>query len=134
MEAEKIRLRGAICSCDKLNCPLAEHLGDIALPLNWGLALVEVRRAAVTTVRVIAGIAAHDAEELVIPALQWTVAGQIAEMPFSDQRRPVAGIPQRAGQSGVIRRDAHLRRVAITPPQRFDKPDRQAVLVTPGDQ
>src|SRR5258708_7520274 len=134
LEAEEIRLRRRGRFLDKGDRPLAQHVGDIALPLYRRLALVEVGLAAIAKMRVVAGIAAHDPEKLVIPALQRTVAWQIAEMPFADQRGAVAGIAQQRRESRVNRRYAHLRRVPIAPPQRLDEPDRQPVLVASSDQ
>jgi len=84
MEAEEIRLRRRGRRLDKGDCPVAEQVGDIALPLDWRFALVEVVLAAVATMRIVAGIAAHNPEKLVIPAPQRTLVGQIAKMPFAD--------------------------------------------------
>src|SRR6516164_3163967 len=134
MEAEEIRLRRRGRRLDKGDRPLAQHVGDIALPLHRRLTLVEIMLAAIAKMCVVAGIAAHDPEELVIPALQGTVARQIAEMPFADERGAVAGTTQQRRESRVTRRYAHLWRVAIAPPQRFDEPDRQPVLIASSDQ
>src|SRR5690348_907368 len=101
MEAEEIRLRRRGRRLDKGDRPLAQHVGDIALPLHRRLTLVEIMLAAIAKMRVVAGIAAHDPEELVIPALQGTVARQIAEMPFADERGAVAGITQRSAGSSM---------------------------------
>src|SRR6266478_3262287 len=120
METEEITLRRHGRRLDKGDRPLAQHFGDIALPLDRRLALVEVVLTPIAKMRVIAGIAAHDPEELVIPALQRTVARQIAEMPFANERGAVAGITQQRRESRVTRRYAHLWRVVMAPPQRLD--------------
>ena len=101
-------------STSRVTSSLAQHVGDIALPLDRRLALVEVVLAAIAKMRVIAGIAAHDPEELVIPALQRTVARQIAEMPFANERGAVAGTAQQRREGRVTRRYAHLGRVSTT--------------------
>src|SRR5260370_39427765 len=83
--------------------------------------------------RVVAGIAAHDPEKLVIPALQRTVAWQIAEMPFADQRGAVAGTAQQRRESRVNRRESPLPRRAIAPPPRPHGPHpRPAFVWAPG--
>src|SRR5260370_5949825 len=91
LEAEEMRLRRRGRFLDKGDRPLAQHVGDIALPLYRRLALVEVRLAAIAKMRVVAGIAAHDPEKLVIAALQGPVTRQIAGMPFAEQSGAVAG-------------------------------------------
>ncbi len=126
MQAQKIGLGPPRRRGDPGGRPFAQHIGDIAHPLDRGLSLVEVRLAAVTDMHVVAGEPAHHAEELVIAALQRAVARQIPEMPFADQRRAIAGVAQQRRQCGEPGRHPHLRRFAVAPAQRLDQPDRQA--------
>jgi hypothetical protein len=74
------------------------------MALDWHLLLMElacepgyrqrVRLRRGRTMIEIVGTTTDYSEEVVVAALQWTEIRQVAEMPFADQRGPVARLPQ----------------------------------------
>src|SRR5262245_59476056 len=106
MEAQQKRLSRPGISLDRLDCPIAEQVRHVAVPLDWYFLLVEltinkatgwtereVAQRARTMIEII-GSAGEDPEEVVIAALQWTEIRQEAEMPFADQRGAIACLLQ----------------------------------------
>ena len=111
---------------------VAQQVGDISDLIGLRLAFVEVEFAIVTAVRVVAREGAHDAEELVVAAPQRAEAGQVAEVPFADKRRPVAGATQLFGQGRIIGRHAHPVPRPLLRQKRLHQAKRKTVLVATG--
>src|SRR3954449_12434049 len=78
----------------------------------------------------IIGGATEDAEEMVVAALERAEIRQKTEVPFSDQRRAIAGLLQQGRQGRMARRQADVLR--STRIDRLLQADRHAVLVSPG--
>ena len=100
MQAEKIRRGRSGGGFGVSEGALAQQVGYIACQLDRQFAFVEVGFAALALMCVVTGLAAHDAEEFVIAALQRAVFRQKPEMPFPEQRGAIARLFME------IRRDA----------------------------
>ena len=95
MQAQEKRLFCPGVSLDRLNCPIAEQVRHVAVPLDRHLFLMELvcvvaTACGVRTVIKIIGTAAVYSEEVVVAALERAEIRQEAEVPFADQRRAVA--------------------------------------------
>src|SRR4029450_6077601 len=99
------RLLRSCIALDRLHRALAEEVGHIANAIDRHLLLVE-RHWRLAAVIKIVGIAAENSEEVVVAALERTEVGQIAEVPFADQRGAVARFLENRRQRRVARRQA----------------------------
>src|SRR5207244_8594047 len=116
---------------DHADRAIPEQRRQITRLPHGNIAVPEIRLLTARVVRVVIDGAASEAEEVVVAALQWTELRQVAEMPFPDERRPVAGFPQQRWQRRMLRRQADIRRGVG---QRLLEADTQPVLIAPCDQ
>jgi hypothetical protein len=135
MKADEEGLPGSGVSFDHIDGAGAQQIGQVAGPADFDVALPQIigvghRRAGF--VREVIDRAAAETIEIVVAALQRTEIGQPPQMPFADQRGLVAGLLQERRQGRMVRRQTDLARHARA--QRLFEPDRQPVLVTPGNQ
>src|SRR4029077_11627360 len=69
MEAQEIWFfHGRRCG-NPCNCPFTQYIRDVARPLDWDFALVEIVFTAVADMSVVPSESAHHSKELVIAAL-----------------------------------------------------------------
>src|SRR5215467_6653237 len=83
-----------------------------------------------SVVRVIVDGASAETIEMVVTALEWSEFWKSAEMPFADERRPVAALFQYGGKCRMLRRQSDI----AADRDRFFQANGQAVLVAAGDQ
>ena len=114
---------------------VAEQVREIANLVNLDIAIPEIIRVAArwtVFVREVIQRAATESVEAVIAAFQRPEIRQPAEVPFSDQRRAVAGGFEKRRQSRMVRWYADVAVAAAG--QGLFQTDRKTVLIAPGDQ
>ncbi|MCY1370077.1 hypothetical protein D9M69_571520 [compost metagenome] len=109
-----------------------EHVRQVAHFLVRLVIDVEVVVAAGRAVGEVVHPAGHDAEKFFVARAQRAEVRRVAQVPFADQRRAVAGLLQQRGQGGDLGRQAQGRAAFAAAVDRLFERAAQAVLVAHG--
>ena len=134
MQAQEEGLSGRRVVGDHLDRAVAEQVGEVAVLMDQCVLIPEVVGRSIGCAGLVGEVvelAAAEAVEVVVSALERAVVRQPAQVPFADQRGAVAGFFEQRRQRGMFGRQAD---VACGPGERFFQADGQAVLVASGDE
>ena len=130
MQAQQERFLLIRVSLDFGNGAIAQKIGEVAGLLDGRFTIPQVVFVARVKVRVIIDRTAADTPETIVAALRRPECREHAQVPLADEGGGVAGGAEKGGQGRVLRRQPDMRFAR----QRFLQPDRQAILIAPGDQ
>ena len=91
MQTEQKGLAGTRIIADHLYGMIAEKVCGITRLGDWSIIVPEIGRSGSARVQIVIHGAAAITVEMVVPTFQWAEVGEIAEMPFTDQRSAIAG-------------------------------------------
>ncbi len=135
MQTQEKRLTLRRVVLNNLNRVVSDELGQIPLFFNPGVAVPQPVSDAIAArrqfVREVIDAAVFEAPEMVVATLERTVVRKISQMPFPEQRCPIASRLQDRGERGVIRRNTGSIRSRR---QRLCETHRQPILIAPRDQ
>ena len=130
MEAQEERLPRLGVAPDHVLGARAQKVREVPRLLDRHVVVPEIGLLIGARVRVVVDGAAAEPVEMVVAAQKRTEFRQAAEMPFADEGRAIASFPEKRRQRWLLGRQSDDSRGG----QRLLQTDREAVLISAGDQ